>query len=235
MAPSSKLMRFHNAAFCAPALLLLALVLAYPISRTAFLSFFHVKLATAFQPEFAGVVNFQRLISDSRFLNSLQVTATFTVASVLLEFGIGLLLALAAERLVRGRGLVRSMFLAPWTLPTAVTAVLWAWIFNDQYGIVNAILKAAHLTGSPIAWLGSPGTAMAAIVVADVWKTTPFIFLVLLAGMQNVPGELYEAIEIDGGGSWAKFRYVTWPFLLPFVFVSLVFRMIQSCSLLDKV
>jgi trehalose/maltose transport system permease protein len=211
------------------------LVLAYPIARTLLLSLFRMNLATGFQPVFAGIENFHRLIDDSRFRNSLKVTAIFTVFSVALEFGIGLALALSAEGLARGRGVARSIFLAPWTLPTAVIAVLWAWIFNDQYGVVNALLQSMHLIHAPIAWLGTPRTAMAAIVIADVWKTTPFVFLVLLAGMQNVPGELYEAMEIDGGGTWAKFRHVTWPFLLPFVFIALVFRMIQSFAIFDLV
>ena len=101
--------------------------------------------------------------------------------------------------------------------------------------MVNALLQDLHIIRAPIAWLGTPGTALAAIIIADVWKTTPFVFLVLLAGMQSVPVELYEAVEIDGGGTWARFRYVTWPFLLPFVFVAVVFRMIQAFSVFDLV
>lgn len=159
----------------------------------------------------------------------------FAVVSVVIEFGMGLGLALAANGQVKGQGLIRSIFLAPWTLPTAIIAVLWAWIFNDQYGAVNALLARAGFTGAPIAWLAGPRTAMAAIVIADVWKTTPFVFLVLLAGLQNIPKELYEALEIDGGGAWAKFRYVTWPFLLPFVFIALVFRLIQAFAIFDLV
>lgn len=221
--------------FYAPAAVLLFVVFAYPIARTAALSFSHLSLATAFQPEFAGWENYARLVSDSRFRNSLRVTGVFTAVSVVVEFSVGLMLALAANNVLRGRGLIRSIFLAPWTLPTAVIAVLWAWIFNDQYGVLNAVLQDAGLISSPIAWLAKPASAMAAIVIADVWKTTPFVFLVLLAGLQNIPKDLYEAMEIDGGGAWAKFRYVTWPFLLPFVFVSLVFRVIQAFAIFDLV
>jgi len=221
--------------FYVPAALLLFLVVAYPIARTAALSFFHLNLSTAFQPEFAGGQNYARLISDSRFLGSLGVTAVFAAVSVSVEFLLGLLLALAANQWVRGQGVLRSIFLAPWTLPTAIIAVLWAWIFNDQYGVVNALLQKTGLVASPIAWLARPGSALAAIVIADVWKTTPFVFLVLLAGLQNIPNDLYEAMEVDGGGAWAKFRYVTWPFLLPFVFISLVFRVIQAFAIFDLV
>jgi multiple sugar transport system permease protein len=211
------------------------MVFAYPIARTAVLSFSHLNLSTAFRQEFAGGDNYVRLLSDSRFLDSLRTTAVFSILSVGLEFGLGLVLALAADAHVRGRGLVRSILLAPWTLPTAVIAVLWAWIFNDQYGVLNAVLMEAGVISSPIAWLAKPGGAMSAIVIADVWKTTPFVFLVLLAGLQNVPKDLYEAMEIDGGGAWAKFRYVTWPFLLPFVFITLVFRIIQAFAIFDLV
>ncbi len=221
--------------FYVPAAVLLLVVFGYPIARTVALSFSRLNLSTAFQPEFSGLENYARLLSDSRFLDSLQTTSVFTIVSVTIEFGLGLMLALAANNCIRGRGLVRSIVLAPWTLPTAVIAVLWAWIFNDQYGVLNAVLQDAGFISSPIAWLARPSSAMAAIVIADVWKTTPFVFLVLLAGLQNIPKDLYEAMEIDGGGAWAKFRYVTWPYLLPFVFVSLVFRVIQAFAIFDLV
>jgi trehalose/maltose transport system permease protein len=221
--------------FYFPAAVLLSLVAVYPILRTTFLSFTRTTLATGFHPQSAGVQNYLRLVSDSRFHNALWVTASFTVISVSLEFVLGLFLALAADSFVRGKGLIRAIFLAPWTLPTAVVAVLWAWIFNDQYGVLNALLLKGHIIRAPIAWLATPASAMASIIVADVWKTTPFVFLVLLAGMQNVPGDLYEAVEIDGGGAWAKFRHITWPFLLPFVFISLIFRLIQAFAIFDLV
>jgi multiple sugar transport system permease protein len=227
--------RGQRAWFYAPAAILLVLGIAYPIARTVLLSFSHLNLTTGFQPRFAGMENYLRVLSDSRFVNSLGVTAIFSIISVALEFGIGLGLALAANKLVRGQALVRSIFLAPWTLPTAILALLWAWIFNDPYGAVNALLQNSGVISRPVAWLATPATAMSAIIIADVWKTTPFIFLVLLAGLQNIPKDLYEAMEIDGGGAWAKFRYVTWPFLLPFVFISLVFRIIQAFAIFDLV
>jgi multiple sugar transport system permease protein len=127
------------------------------------------------------------------------------------------------------------VFLIPWTLPTSVIAVLWAWILNDQYGALNAVLLRLGLVETPITWLADPGTAMAAVIVADVWKTAPFVFLILLAGLQNIPNELYEAIEIDGGGTWAKFRHVTWPHLLPFAFVAAIFRIVQAFAVFDLV
>jgi multiple sugar transport system permease protein len=225
----------RNVLFFLPAAILIGLVVVYPILRTTLLSLFHLKLATQFRAEFAGFENFVRLLFDSRFHDSLKVTGLFTTVSVALEFGIGLLLALAANVLIHGKGLVRTILLVPWTLPTAIIAVLWTWIFNDQYGVLNALLMKTGITTGAIPWLAGAKTAMAAIIMADVWKTVPFVFLVLLAGLQNVPRELHEAIEMDGGGAWAKFKYVTWPHLLPFVFISIIFRIIQAFAIFDLV
>jgi multiple sugar transport system permease protein len=218
-----------------PASILLLVIVGYPILRTIVLSFFHESLATGFQPEFAGLDNFTRLLLDSRFHGNLWTTLVFTLVSVGAEFLIGLLLALSMSSLRKWRNVARVTFLVPWTLPTAVIAVLWTWIFNDQFGVLNTILTRLGFIDSPVAWLAQPFTAMAAIIVADVWKTAPFVFLILLAGLQNIPRDLYEAIEVDGGGPWAKFRYVTWPHLLPFVFVAVVFRFVQAFAIFDLV
>jgi multiple sugar transport system permease protein len=218
-----------------PAAVLIGTVLLYPALRTFVLSFYRMDLATAFQAEFAGLNNFVRLALDSRFRGSLWMTILFTTTTVSIEFLAGLGLALCADTWVRGRSAFRTILLIPWTLPTAVIAVLWAWIFNDQYGILNSLLTRAGVLGSPISWLAGPATAFLALVIADAWKTTPFVFLILLAGLQAIPGELYEAMEIDGGGAWSKFRLITWPFLARFIFVALIFRIIQAFSVFDLV
>jgi trehalose/maltose transport system permease protein len=226
---------FDGIGWFLPAAMLLVAVVGYPVVRTLTLSFLHENLATGFQAEFAGLDNFGRIIGDSRLHNSLRTTLLFTVVSVGTEFLVGLLLALSADALIRWRGLVRVILLIPWTLPTAVIAVLWTWVFNDQFGLLNTVLMRRGLMDSPVAWLAQPSTAMAAMIVADVWKTTPFVFVILLAGLQNIPRDLYEAVEIDGGGAWTKFRFVTWPHLLPFVFVSLIFRIVQAFAIFDLV
>jgi multiple sugar transport system permease protein len=215
--------------------MLLAAVVVYPMLRTVTLSFVHENLATGFHTEFAGLDNFARIIIDSRLRNSLWTTTLFTLVSVAGEFLIGLLLALSIESLKKWRNVARVILLVPWTLPTAVIAVLWAWIFNDQFGVLNAVLMRLGFIDSAIAWLGQPATAMSAIILADMWKTTPFVFVILFAGLQNIPRDLYEAIEIDGGGAWARFRYVTWPHLLPFVFVAMIFRIVQAFAIFDLV
>jgi multiple sugar transport system permease protein len=218
-----------------PTTLLIGGVLLYPALRAVFLSFTHYSLSTGFATVFAGADNFVRLFADSRLHGSFVVTTLFVVVSVALEFALGLGLALAASRLVRGQHVVRTLLLVPWTLPTAIVGVLWAWILNDQFGILNHVLAQIGLLDAPVAWLAQPSTALASIIAADVWKTVPFVFLILLAGLQSIPSELYEAIAMDGGGPVAAFRYVTWPHLIPFAFIALIFRIIQAFAVFDLV
>jgi multiple sugar transport system permease protein len=219
----------------APAAALVLLVFLFPVFRTLLLSFAHLNLETGFETRFAGLDNFIRLASDSRFTAALKTTVLFTVASVALEFLLGLLSALAAESIGRGRRTARTLILIPWTLPTAIIAALWIWIFNDQYGLINALLLKTGIIASPIAWLGRPQTAFFSVVMADVWKAFPFVFIILLAGLQSIPREMYEAIEIDGGTAWHRFRYVTLPHLLPFIFLALIFRIVQAFAIFDLV
>jgi multiple sugar transport system permease protein len=210
-------------------------VLLYPALRAVFLSFTHHNLGTGFSTEFAGFDNFLRLFGDSRLQSSVLVTTGFVVVSVAIEFVLGLALALAASRLIRGQYMVRTLLLVPWTLPTAVVGVLWAWILNDQFGILNHLLVGLGILGGPVAWLAQPMTALGSMVAADVWKTVPFVFLIFLAGLQAIPRELYEAVAMDGGGPFAAFRYVTWPHLVPFAFIALIFRIIQAFAVFDLV
>ena len=218
-----------------PSALIIGAVLLYPALRTFALSFYRMDFGTSFHPQFSGLHNFARLTVDSRFRSSLWVTVLFTATTVSIEFAAGLVLALSVDKWTKGRGAVRTIMLIPWTLPTAVIAVLWSWIFNDQYGILDSLLVRSGILAAPLSWLGNPTAAFWALVIADAWKTTPFVFVILLAGLQAIPDDLYEAMEIDGGGSWAKFRLITWPFLARFIFVALVFRTIQAFSVFDLV
>ena len=222
--------RIKNVLWYAPAAVLVLIIFVYPIFRTLSLSFMHLNLETGFQSEFAGLSNFSRLISES-----LRVTSVFTVTSVALEFLLGLLSALAVEKIGRGRRSARTMLLIPWTLPTAIIAVLWMWIFNDQFGLINALLLKVGVIDSPLAWLGKPQLALQAVILADVWKSFPFVFIVLLAGLQSIPKEMYEAIDVDGGTAWHKFRYITLPYLKPFIFLACIFRIVQAFAVFDLV
>jgi multiple sugar transport system permease protein len=203
--------------------------------RSVVLSLTHQNLGTGFAMAFAGTDNFVRLAADSRFHASVAVTTLFVAASVALEFLLGLVLALATSQMLGAQSVVRTLLLIPWTLPTAIVGVLWTWILNDQFGIVNHVLIQTGLLGAPVAWLAHPSTALASMIAADVWKTVPFVFLILLAGLQSVPADLYEALAMDGAGPVAAFRYVTWPHLVPFAFIALIFRIVQAFAVFDLV
>lgn len=218
-----------------PALLILSLVFIYPITRAFYLSWFTENLGTQLEPVFTGLGNYQRMLGDGRFWQSLWNTTVFTLVSVFLELLLGLTVALVLNKSFFGRGVVRTIALIPWALPTAVMGLAWAWIFNDQYGVVNDLLSRLGLITTEINWLGTPTLAMTALIVADVWKTTPFISIILLAGLQSISEDLYEAHQMDGATPWQSFSQITLPLLLPQILIALLFRFAQSFGVFDLV
>ncbi|MBG0744710.1 MAG: sugar ABC transporter permease [Cylindrospermopsis raciborskii KL1] len=218
-----------------PALILLMLVFAYPIGRTFWLSFFTENLGTKLRPIYSGLDNYMRMVGDSRFWESLRNTTIFTVVSVLLEVILGLNIALLLNQQILGRNIVRTVAILPWALPTAIIGLIWNWIFNDQFGVVNDLLIKWHWIDSGINWLGEPITAMIAVIVADVWKTTPFISIILLAGLQGIPPDLYEAHEVDGATPWQSFYLITLPLLMPQIIIALLFRLAQAFGIFDLI
>jgi multiple sugar transport system permease protein len=218
-----------------PALLLLILVFAYPIGRALWLSLFTRNLGTKLQPIFAGLDNYVRMVGDGRFWQSYWTTTVFTVTSVCLELLLGLGIALVLNRSFRGRNLVRTIAILPWALPTALIGLAWTWIFNDQFGVVNDILIRLGVIKTGINWLGDPTLAMVSVIFADVWKTTPFISILLLAGLQSISADLYEAHAIDGATSWQSFRQITLPLLLPQILIALLFRFAQAFGIFDLI
>lgn len=219
----------------APALLLVAAVAVYPVLRTVTLSFFSQNLGTELRPVFVGLLNYERLWSDAHFWETVGRTLVFTGLAVGAETVLGLAVALAVHHSPFGRGLARTAALVPWVLPTSALALGWIWIFNDQFGVVNDLLRGAGVIEQPVVWLGRPDTAFAALVLADVWKTTPFIAILLLAGLQTIPGQLYEAASIDGAGRVGRFLRITLPMLRPTIFVAVLFRALQSFGIFDLV
>ncbi len=218
-----------------PALLVLALVFAYPILRAFWQSLFVQNLGNQLNPSFTGLTNFERMAQDGRFWGTLWNSAVFTFSSVFLELIIGMGIALVLNQTFKGRGIVRTIAILPWALPTALIALAWTWIFNDQYGVVNDILLRLGLIQTGINWLGNPTLAMISIIIADVWKTTPFISILLLAGLQSIPSDLYEAQAIDGASPWQSFRQITLPLLLPQVVIALLFRLAQAFGIFDLI
>lgn len=218
-----------------PALLLLLFVFAYPITRAFWLSLFTQNLGTKLQPVFSGLDNYLRMAGDGRFWQSFWTTTIFTSASVVLELLLGLGIALVLNQQFLGRGVVRTSAILPWALPTALIGLGWRWIFNDQFGVVNDILLRTRLINSGINWLGEPTLAMIAVIFADVWKTTPFISILILAGLQSISPDLYEAHAIDGATPWQSFRHITLPLLLPQILIALLFRFAQAFGIFDLI
>jgi multiple sugar transport system permease protein len=210
-----------------PAAIVLGIVSLIPMLYVVGLSFEDRSVFRA--PSFAGVENYARLMHDGRFWHALGNTLYFTIVSVALELVLGLA---AAELLVhagRARSLAYGAMLVPWAIPGVVSARMWEWIYNAEYGVLN------HLFGAHINWLGEPVLALHAVVAMDVWKSTPFVALLLLAGLQGIPRELHRAAAIDGATAWTTFRRITLPLLAPALLVAAVFRTIDALRVFDAV
>ncbi|MGD1862524.1 MAG: carbohydrate ABC transporter permease [Leptolyngbyaceae cyanobacterium] len=219
-----------------PAIFVLLLVYAYPIIWAFISSLFTENLSTNLEQEFSGVENYVRLALDGRFWNSLWNTAVFTVASLIIELVLGLGIALTLDQAFRGRGFVRTAAILPWALPTALIALAWRWIFNDQFGVWNDMLMNwFHIISEPISWLGDPTWAMVAVIAADAWKTTSFVAILLLAGLQSISQDLYEAHAIDGASPWQSFRQITLPLIMPQILIAMLFRFALAFGIFDLV
>ncbi|MEJ2183880.1 MAG: sugar ABC transporter permease [Nitrospirota bacterium] len=223
------------AALLTPCLLFVVVFAYYPIAYSFYLSLHKIVLSLpALGQPFVGLENYRTLLRDGVALRSLTNTALFAFFSVGLEILFGLLIALVIHRRFKGRGIVRAAVLVPWAIPTVVTSQMWRFIFNDKYGLLNFALHGADV-GSYTAWLADPGFAFGAIVVADVWKASAFAGLLILAGLQGIPEELYEAARIDGANAWQRFRRVTLPLLKPAILVALLFRTMDAFRVFDLV
>ncbi len=214
--------------FIFPALVLLSLVTVYPIFYVFYLSLYR-KLLIFDISKFVGLENYLFLFGDDRFWNALKNTVYFTAVSVSLELILGLCIALLLQRSFRLRGVMRAIVLIPWAIPTVVSARMWEWIYNTDFGILNYII------GTKINWLGNPFLAMNAAVFMDVWKTTPFVAILLMAGLQVIPQELYQAAKVDGAGRWTTFKTITLPLLKPVILVVLLFRTLDAFRIFDAI
>jgi ABC-type sugar transport system permease subunit len=219
----------------APAVVVLLAITAYPLIYNIWNSFQHDVINSGLPPTFAGGANYQRIFTDNQFVPALAHTAGFTVVSVTVETVIGLALALVLNRKFPGRGLVRAAIFIPWAVPTVVSAQLWKSMFDPQSGWVNYVLTALHLPLANTTWLAGTWTAWGAILAADAWRNTPFMAIVLLAGLQVIPGDIYEAARIDGASAWQTFRRLTLPLLRPALMVALIFRTLSSFLIFDVV
>jgi ABC-type sugar transport system permease subunit len=220
----------------APVVIVLLVITAYPLLANLWNSFHHVDYLNPAQfGTFAGAQNYKELLTDHSFVPALVHTIGFTIVSVSVETVIGLAIALALTRPFRGRGIVRAAIFIPWAVPTVVSAELWKTMFDPQSGFVNYILVHLHLPLSSTTWLDSTWTAWAALLIADAWRNTPFMAIVLLAGLQVIPHDIYEAAKIDGASAWRTFWRLTMPLLKPALLVALIFRTLSSFMIFDVV
>jgi multiple sugar transport system permease protein len=218
----------------APAILTILLIAIIPLAQTIYDSLFQISLKFENAPRpFVGLNNYLSALSDESWFNALRVTGLVAGASVAAELVLGMLIALLINRSFRGRGLVRASVLVPWALTTVVAAKMWAWIYDGRYGVVNDVLLRLHVVDQPIIFLVRPEVTIWAMVGAEIWKTTPFMALLLLAGLQMIPHELYEAAALDGASRWQAFWRVTLPLLKPTILVALLFRTIDAVRMFD--
>ncbi len=208
----------------APSAAVLGALVAVPTLGAMYASLFDDPIGIA--PRFIGLGNYREALAGSEFWAALRISGIFTLVSVPLEVVVGLGLAVVMQRASAGRAFVRATVLAPWTIPSATAAVLWAWMLQPP-GIVN------HLLGIEVLWTGDEWASKSAIVMIDVWKTSPFVALLILAGLETIPDELYEAARIDGAGSWQRFVYVTLPMIRPALLIAVLFRTLDAVRLYD--
>ena len=218
-----------------PTLLVVVLVAGYPLAQVFYWSFFKADIAFVEPPEFVGLENYAYLFQDPDFRQALWNTLKFTVVSVSLETVLGLAIALIIHSNFRGRGLVRTAILIPWAILTVVSAKMWQWMLNDVYGVINVLGVKLGLLSQKVAFLARPELLLPSIIAVDVWKTTPFMALLLLAGLQMIPEELYEAASIDGASRWQQFWSITLPLLTPALVVALIFRTLDALRVFDVV
>jgi multiple sugar transport system permease protein len=221
--------------FIAPILLLLAAISFYPAAYAIWLAMTDATLLKLARAEFVGVRNFVRLLDDPIFLNGLWRTARWDLTVVLSEIGIAIPLALFLNLDFRGRAVVRAAVLVPYIIPPAVTGLIWVYMFDGTFGVVNDLLVRLHLIEDYVSWLSEPTASYLIVAAAMVWSGTPLIAIVLLAVLQTIPQELYEAATIDGTSPWQRFRFVTLPFLMPTILFLFLLRMIWMSNHIDMI
>jgi multiple sugar transport system permease protein len=212
---------FHYVAIL-PALLATASVILVPLAYSFGISFYHYVLTDPRNIRFDGLANYAHALSDPSFVNSLRVTAIYALGTVVFELVLGMAAAVLVNRLRWGQGVVRTAMLVPIFMTPAVAAFMWRFLLHPELGIVDYLLSQTGL-GRPV-WLGDPKLALISVMAVDIWRSTPFMFLVFLAGMQTLPAELFEAAAVDGASAWQRFTRLTLPLLRPLILVALVIR-----------
>ncbi|MHB2156352.1 carbohydrate ABC transporter permease [Calditrichota bacterium GD2] len=220
--------------FLLPALLLTFLVTVFPLLYGFALGMMR-KMPVFGISEFIGLDNFIFLLRDPRFQQSLWTTLKFTLISVPLELLLGLGFALLMREKIPGNALLKITLMIPWAIPTVVSAKMWEWIYNPEYGVLNYLLQSVNLLNESVNWLGHPLWTLPAIILADVWKTAPFAALLIYAGLQTIPEELYESAKIDGAGAICRLFYITLPLIYPIILIVGIFRTMDAFRIFDLI
>jgi trehalose/maltose transport system permease protein len=221
--------------FMSPMLLVLGLVAGWPLLRTMWFSLTDANLSDLEAAGFVGLVNYYYLMLDPDWWSAVRNTLVFTGVSLITETVLGLAIALTLNAHFRGRGLLRAAVLIPWAIPTVVSAQMWNWMYHDVFGVINEGLQIVGVISEPVAWTASPDTALLAVIMVDVWKTTPFMALLLLAGLQMLPQECYESARVDGVHPVKVFFKVTVPLLKPALMVAIIFRALEALRIFDLI
>jgi trehalose/maltose transport system permease protein len=217
-----------------PALAVVAFVAIYPLGKTVYQSFTNQEFLAGIEPtKWVGLQNYRDLWHDTIFRQSVWETIKFTLITVSFEFVLGMIIALVVNSNFKGRGAMRAAMLVPWAIPTVVAAQMWKWMFDDVFGVINDAGVRLHILNHSVAWISQPSTALAAVSAVDIWKTTPFVALLLLAGLQVIPRDLYEAADVDGASKWQQFWRITLPLLRPAILVTLIFRTLDALRVFD--
>jgi trehalose/maltose transport system permease protein len=217
-----------------PALAAVGFVALYPLGKTVYQSFTNQEFLGGLEPtRWVGLENYRTLWHDTIFRDAFRLTIKFTLITVSFEFVLGLIIALVVNSSFKGRGAMRAVMLVPWAIPTVVAAKMWQWMLDDVFGVINDILMKLHIISHPHAWISDPSTSLAAVSAVDIWKTTPFVALLLLAGLQVIPRDLYEAASVDGASQLQQFWRITLPLLLPAILVTLIFRTLDALRVFD--
>jgi trehalose/maltose transport system permease protein len=221
--------------FVAPMLAAVALVAAWPLARTIAFSFTDAYLDDLQNRQMIGLANYLSLFQDPNWWQAVATTLLFTVISVGLEAVLGLIIALALNAHMPARGLLRAAVLIPWAIPTVISAKMWGWMLHDLHGVVNTALLDLGLISAPWAWLADPKLAFAAVIAVDVWKATPFMALLILAALQVLPREIYQAASVDGVPPFKMFVRVTLPLIRPALMVAIIFRGLDAMRIFDVI
>ncbi|HVD12046.1 MAG TPA: sugar ABC transporter permease [Gaiellaceae bacterium] len=217
-----------------PALAVVGFVAIYPLGKTVYESFTNQEFLQGLEPtKWVGLDNYRTLWHDTVFRDAVWLTVKFTLITVSFEFVLGLIIALVVNSSFKGRGLMRAVMLVPWAIPTVVAAKMWQWMLDDVFGVVNDLGVRTHILSHSHAWISDPSTSLGSVCAVDIWKTTPFVALLLLAGLQVIPRDLYEAASVDGAGALQQFWRITLPLLRPAILVTLIFRTLDALRVFD--